>query len=134
MPSGESLNHQAWAEAQAGVVAGEGGKLARVAGLIEREEDEGEAGLIAVAAEQRAQGAGVLSGGGNVSTLIAAEAFKELRVMIANAAGVQLHDEAVFDAHAGHLGEHLRLEELGVAGLSGLAVDEASVEAGCICC
>ena len=52
--------------------------------------------------------------------------------MIANAAGVQLHDESVFNAHAGHLGEHLRLEEFRVSPVSGFAVDEASVEAGCI--
>ena len=46
------------AEFERGVVAGEGGEFAGVGGLVEGEEDEGEAGVVAVLVEQRAKGAG----------------------------------------------------------------------------
>ena len=40
---------------------------------------------------------------------------------------MKLHGEAVFDAHAGHLGEHLGLEDLLLFG-DGAAGENATVE------
>ena len=62
MPSGESWNHQGGPSLQRRIVAGERGEFAGVGGLIEGEEDEGEAGVVAVLVEQRAQGAHVFGG------------------------------------------------------------------------
>ncbi len=100
------------AELERGIVAGEGGEFAGEGGLVEGEEDEGEAGVVAVLVEQRAQGADVLGGRGDVGAFVAAELLVDGLVVVADGAGMELHGEAVFDAHAGHLGEHLGLEEL----------------------
>ena len=45
--------------------------------------------------------------------------------MVADGAGVKLHGEAVFDAHAGHLGEHLGLEDVLLLG-DGAAGEDAA--------
>ena len=49
---------------------------------------------------------------GNVGAHVAAVALVDLAVVVADAAGMDLHDQAVVDAHARHLGEHLGAEEL----------------------
>ena len=43
--------------------------------------------------------------------------------MISETAGMQLHDEAVFQAHARHHGQHVGAEKLGVCGTDRLCRD-----------
>ena len=115
------------AEAKGGVVAGEGGELAGVGGLVEGEEDEGEAGVVAVLVEQGVEGADVLRGGRDVGALVGTELPEDGLVVVAYGAGVKLHDEAVVEAHACHFGEHLGLKEGGIFGGGAAGVD-AGVE------
>ncbi len=117
-----------WAELERGIVAGEWSEFSAVGGLVEGEEDEGQAGVVAVLREQRAKAADVVGGRRNVGTLVATEAFVNGEVVVADGAGMDLHGEAVFDTHAGHLGEHLGLEELGIAGV-GFASEDPGIEA-----
>src|SRR5437899_11864398 len=49
-----------WTEFERGIVAGERGQFAGEGGLVEGEADAGEAGIVAVFAEQGAQGAGAV--------------------------------------------------------------------------
>ncbi len=55
MPSGLSWNHQGGPELQARIVAGQRRQLAAVGGLIQREEDDRQLGLVAEAVQQRLQ-------------------------------------------------------------------------------
>ncbi len=71
--------------------------------------------------------ADVFGGRGHVGALVAAEFFVDQTVVVADGAGVELHGEAVFDAHAGHLGEHLGLEDVLLLG-DGAAGEDALVE------
>ena len=80
-------------------MAGEGGELAGVGALVEGEEDEGEAGVVAELVEERTEGVDEVSGLGNVGALVAAEAGVEGWVVVADGAGVELHGEAVVEAH-----------------------------------
>ena len=68
--------------------------------------------LVAVLVEQRPQGANILGRRRHVGALVAAELLVDQLVVVADRAGMELHGQAVFDAHAGHLGQHLRLEDL----------------------
>ena len=77
--------------------------------------------------EQRAQCANVLGRRRHVGTLVAAELLIDEAVVVADGAGVKLHGEAVFDAHAGHLGEHLGLEDVLLFG-DGAAGEDALIE------
>src|SRR5437899_9753996 len=72
-----------------GIVAGERGELTGEGGLVEGEEDEGEAGVVAVLVEQRAQGADVFGRRGHVGAFVAAELFIDLAVVIADRSGVE---------------------------------------------
>ncbi len=75
---GRVVEPPGWAEFERGIVAGEGGEFAGEGGLVEGEEDEGEVGLVAVFREQRAEGADVLGGRGDVGAFVAAEFFVDL--------------------------------------------------------
>ncbi len=94
------------------IVAGQRGEFAGEAGLVEGEEYEGEAGVVAVLVEERAEVAGVLGGRGHIGAFVATEFLVDEAVVVADGARVELHGEAVFDRHARHLGEHLGLEDL----------------------
>ncbi len=101
------------------IVARQRRQFARVDGLVEREQDDRQRGLVAEAVEQRSQRAHVVGPGGDVRPLVAAEAAHHERIVIAQAARVNLHDEAVVDAHRGHLGQDLATERLGLGGGDG---------------
>ncbi len=102
---------------------GERRELARVRGLVEREQDDGEVALVAEAVEQRFQRVHVVGARRDVGAHVAAEARIEQRIVVAERARMDLHHQTVIEAHAGHLGEHLRAEELGIA-LARLAGDD----------
>ena len=57
-------------------------------------------GLVAVAIEQRAKRVDVVGRGGDIRAHVAAVTLVHLSVVIARAAGMYLHDQPVFDAHA----------------------------------
>ena len=51
---------------------------------------------------------------GNVCALVRTETPEHCRIMVADRAGVDLHDQPVLAAHAGHLNQHMRGEASGV--------------------
>lgn len=95
-------------------MTGERREFPRIGGLVERKDDDVEIALVAEPVEQRLQGAHVFGRRGNVAALVLAEGAVDPRIVVAHRAGVDLHDEPVDDAHARHLGQHLRAEEFGV--------------------
>ena len=90
-------------------------QLARIGAFVEREEDDREVALVAVPVEQRAQRLHVIGAGGNIGALVAAEGVEQRPIVVAARSGVELHDQSVIQAHSGHLGQHLRAEQLGIA-------------------
>ena len=98
------------AEQDRGIVTGERRQLAAVGALVEREEDDGEARLVATRLEQRPQAARPVGRDRDVGADVVAEPFGERTVVVAQAADVELHDEPVVAAHAGELVQHVRLE------------------------
>ena len=103
-------------EPQARIVAGERRELAAVGALVEREQDQREVRLVAEAIEQRLQRAHIVGAGRNVGAHVAAEALEERRVVIAEGARMDLHDEPVVEAHPRHLGQHLAAKGLRFVG------------------
>ena len=99
-----------------GVVPGQRGQLAGVGGLVQGEEDERQARVVAVLGEQGAQAAGELALDGDVRPLVRAEALENQRVVIAELAHVELHYQAVLDAHAGAFHDHVAGEAGSVLG------------------
>ncbi len=92
------------------IVPGERSQFARVGRLVEREQDARELRRITDAGEQRPQRVHVVRAHRNVGALVAAEALEHRRIVIAEAAWVDLHDEAVVDAHPCHFRQHLSAE------------------------
>ena len=103
------------AERDRGIVACERRQLAAVRALVEREQNDGEAGVVAVRLEQRAQPPRPVGRNRDVRADVAPEPFGERAVVIAQAADMQLHHEPVVAAHPGELVEHVRLEAARVA-------------------
>ncbi len=93
---------------------GQRGQLTAVGRLIECEKDDRQAPVVAEAAEQRAESFDIVGGTGYVRALVPAEAPEHDRVVVPSRAGVDLHDQAVFEAHRRHLGQHLPAEEVGL--------------------
>src|SRR5882672_10337880 len=96
-------------------MAGKRRKLAAIAGLIEREYDDREAWLIAEPVQQRLEGMRVVDAVRNIRADVTTIFAEEPRVVIAERARMNLHDQAVVEAHACHLGEHLRAEQFRLA-------------------
>src|SRR5581483_5131186 len=92
------------------VVAGERGELSAVRALVEREEDQGQARVVAARLEQGSETARPVGRHRDVPAEVTAEARGERRVVVAEAADVQLHDETVVEAHARELVQHVRFE------------------------
>src|SRR3546814_15132765 len=67
----------------------------------------------------------IVGAGGNIGALVAAIMVEQPRVMIAEGAGVDLHDEPVVEAHPRHHGQHMRAKQLGV-GRADLEIGRAS--------
>ena len=91
---------------------GERRKLARIAGLVQREDDDGQARVVAMGIQQRLQRADIIGLHRNVGALVAAMAVEERAVVIAERAGMDLQDEPVIEAHPRHLRQHLTAEQL----------------------
>ena len=68
--------------------------------------------------QQRLQVACEIESMGNVCALVGAEAPEHRGIVVANRAGMELHDQPVFAAHAGHLDQHMRGESPSVSGSS----------------
>jgi len=93
-------------------VAGERGELARVSRLVEGEQDQGQARLVAEPVEQRLEAADVVGRDRDVGALVAAEPGEHGGVVVAQRPGMELHDQAVVEAHPRHLDQHLAAEPL----------------------
>ena len=103
-------------QAKAGVMPCQRRQLAAVGGFIQGKEDDGERGVVAEALQQRLQRVHVFGRHGNVGADVAAKAGKYLAIVIAAAAGMDLHHQTVLEAHARHFGQHLGAEELLLSG------------------
>ncbi|MNX42751.1 hypothetical protein D3C86_731760 [compost metagenome] len=97
-------------------MAGQRGQFAAVGGLVQREQDQGQARVRTEPIQQRLQRPDVIRPGRDIAALVAAEAVKDRRRVIAEAAGVKLHHQTVLDRHGGHLGQHLAAEQFSVGG------------------
>ena len=86
-----------------------------VVGLVQGEQDQRQAGGVAVAVQQRPQRMHIVGGGGDVGALVAPEPLEQPAVVVAETAGVDLHHQAVVQAHAGHHRQHVGAEQFGVA-------------------
>ena len=75
------------AEPQRGIMAGERGEFARIGGLVEREQDDRQALLVAEAVEQRLQRAHVVGRRRNVGALVAAELCEQSGLWLRNEPG-----------------------------------------------
>ena len=113
------------AEQHRGIVAGERRKLAAVGALVEREENDREARVVAARLEQRSQAARPVGRDRDVRADVAPEPLRERAVVVSQAADVKLHHEAVVAAHPRELVEHVRLEPPRV-GVRGLARERAA--------
>ena len=103
-------------------MASERRELTRIAALVEREEDQRQTRVIPEDVEQRFQGTDIIRAGRDVGALVASVCIEQPAVVVAKRARMDLHHQAVIDAHARHLGQHLGPEEFGIGGI-GLAVD-----------
>ena len=88
-------------------------QLARIRGLIQREQNHRQIPLIAETVEQRFEGLHIIGGGGNIRAHVAAKLVHNHMIVIAHRAGMDLHHQAVIERHAGHFGEHLRPKQFG---------------------
>src|ERR1700677_1121709 len=104
-------------------------QLAAVRGFVQSEENDGERGIVAKALQQRLQRVNVFGRRGNIGSDVAAEAGEDLAVMIAAAARMNLHHQAVVQAHTRHFCQHLCAEELLLLRVS-LACDDTIEERG----
>ena len=93
-------------------MTGERRQLTAIGRLIEGKENERKVRLVAKAIEQGLQPVNVIGRGGNVGAYVAAKTLVDLAIVIAVAAGMELHHEAVLYAHARHLGQHLSAKQL----------------------
>src|SRR5258706_13739233 len=90
---------------------GQRSQFAAVGSLIQREKNDRKIRLIAELIEQRAKSAHVIRRRRDVGANVAAVSLIELAIVIARAARVNLHDQAVFEAHARHFCQHLGTKE-----------------------
>ncbi len=91
-------------------MARERGKLARVGGFVEREQDESQARIVAETVQQGLQVSGELRGDGDIRADIGSKPLEQGTVVVAERADVQLHDQPVFDAHPRQLDQHVTAE------------------------
>ncbi len=99
-------------------MSGQRRQLARIIGLVEREQDDGQRRMIAEAVEQRLQLAHILCRDRQIAADIPAIAGEQFGIVIAEHAGMDLHHHAVVARHARELGQHLGAEQLRIAGLA----------------
>jgi hypothetical protein len=104
------------AELERRIVTGERREFAAVHRLIEREQDDAERLAVAKAIKQRSQRLHVLGPLRNVRALVATECFEQPAIVIAKRARMNLHHQAIVDAHLGHLDQHGGAEQLGIRG------------------
>ena len=104
------------AEPQARVMPGQRRKLARIGAFIQREEDDREPGLVSEPVEQRTQRMDVVRPGRNVRALVPPEGVEQAPIVVAQAAGMDLHDQPVIHAHRRHFRQHLRPEQFRIFG------------------
>ena len=97
-------------------MAGQRGQFAAVGGLVQREQNHRQVGLVSEAVKHGFQGAGVVGLHGNVGPLVAAEPPEDIFVVVPEGTGVDLDDQAVIETHPDHLREHLPPEALGFLG------------------
>ena len=114
-------------EPQRRVVPGERGELARIAGLVQGERDDGEVRLVADGVEQGLQRLDIVGRGRDVAAHVAAKLFEQRSVVIAPGAGMDLQHEPVVETHLRHLGQHLAAEQIGILGRD-LALEDLGVE------
>ena len=103
------------AERDGGIVTGERRQLTAVRALVEREQNDGEAGVVSVRLEQWAQPPRPVGRNRDVRADVAPEPLGKRAVVIAQAADMELHHEPVVAAHPCELVEHVRLEAARVA-------------------
>src|SRR6266566_7980265 len=90
------------AEAHRGVVPRKRRELAAVRRFVQREQDEREPRIVAVTLEQRAQIARELRRHRNVAAHVGTEALEDLAVVVAQRAGMDLHDQTVGQRQTRH--------------------------------
>ena len=95
-------------------MARQGRQLAAILSFVDGEQDQRQPPVVADRVEQRLQGVHVVGWLRNVGALVGAEAREDGGVVVAHGAGMDLHHEAVGDAHAGEFGEHLGAEQFGI--------------------
>ena len=98
-------------EPQARIVAGQRSKLPRVSALIEREQNDREVAGVAHRIKHRLEGVDIFGPRRNVAPLVTTVTGEQRTIMVAKRAGVNLHDHAILNRHARHLGQHLRAEQ-----------------------
>ncbi len=91
-------------------------QFARIGAFIEREEDDRQPRLVPEPVEQRFERLHIVGARGDIRPHVAAEVREQLVVMVAEAAGVDLHHQAIVHAHRRHFGEHLRAKQFGIGG------------------
>src|SRR5262245_64484127 len=82
-------------ESHGWIMTSEWRELARVRRLVERKQEQREPRIVSIRLEQRTEIARVFGLKRNVGALVGPEALEDGRVVIAQRAGVQLHDETI---------------------------------------
>ncbi len=95
---------------------GQRGQLAAVGGLVQGEDDDRQARLATEPVQQGLEGAHIVGPLRDVGALVAAEGSEQRRIVVPIRARMDLHHQPVVEAHAGHLGQHLCAEQLGLGG------------------
>ncbi len=101
---------------EGGIVARQRGQLAGVGCVIQREQDQGQPGVVSVLVQQGPQVVGKLGALRDVASHVRAKAPVNRLVVVTHRPHVYLHHQAVLDAHPGELHQHVRPEALRVVG------------------
>src|ERR1700728_1434919 len=92
------------------IVSGQRRQLATISAFVQREKNDGKVRFVPKPIEQRAQCIDIICGLRNVSSHVAAVALINRLIMIAHAAWMNLHHQAVLKTHGRHFSEHLCAE------------------------
>ena len=98
------------------VVSGQRRELAGIRALIEGEDDQGQSRIVAEFFQERAQVPGELRRHRDVRAHVGSEPLEHRPVVVPGRADVELHDQAVVDAHPGELDEHVAGEPPRIVG------------------
>jgi hypothetical protein len=96
-----------WPEPERGPVPCHRRKFPRIAGLVQREDDEAKARVVAHPVQQRVEPVDPVHRARDVGAHVRAEPVGKRAVGGARGAGVDLHDHAVFGRHLRHFDEHV---------------------------